>query len=71
MFKLKTEKSEKSAIDLIEGLKILSEAYKHQEEEVEEKPEVRSLLNILVEQKKKIEQQIEIILSYINLAAEK
>ena len=53
MFKLKTEKSEKNAIDLIEGLKILSEAYKHQEEEVEEKPEVRSLLNILVEQKKK------------------
>ena len=71
MFELKTEKSEKSAMDLIEGLKILSEAYKHQEEEVEEKSEVKSLLDILTEQKKKIEQQIEIILSHINLAAEK
>ena len=68
MFKLKTEKSEKGAVDLIEGLKILSEACKHQDEEVEEKSEV---LDILVEQKEKIEQEIEIILSHINLAAEK
>ena len=70
MFKLKTEQGEKSVIDLIEGLKIISGTVIHQEEKVEEKSEIRSLLDILVEQKKKIEQQIESILSHVNLTTE-
>ena len=70
MFKLKTEQGEKSVIDLIEGLKIISGTVTHQEEKVEEKSEIRSLLDILVEQKKKIEQQIESILSHVNLTTE-
>ena len=60
MFKVKTEKGEKGAIDLIEGLEILSEAYKHQEEEVEENSEVRSLLDILVEQKKRLNSKLKL-----------
>ena len=70
MFKLKTEQGEKGVIDLIEGLKIINGTVTHQEEKVEEKSEIRSLLDILVEQKKKIEQQIESILSHVNLTTE-
>ena len=47
MFKLKSEQGEKGVIDLIEGLKITSETVTHHEEEVEEKSEVRSLLDVL------------------------
>ena len=54
MFKLKSEKGNKGVIDLIEGLKIINGTVTHQEEEVEEKSEVRSLLDILVEQKKRL-----------------
>ena len=60
MFKVKTEKGERGAIDLIEGLENLSEAYKHQEEEVEENSEVRSLLDILVEQKKRLNSKLKL-----------
>ena len=70
MFKLKTEKGKTGVKDLIEGLKIISGTVTHQEEEVEERSEVRSLLDILVEQEKSIEQQINIILSQVNLTAE-
>ena len=60
MFKLKTERNKKGGIDLIEGLRILSGADKHQEDEVEEKPEVRSLLDILVEQKKRLNSKLKL-----------
>ena len=70
MFKLKFEKGKTGLKDLIEGLKIISGTVTHQEEEVEERSEVRSLLDILVEQEKNIEQQIDIILSQVNLTAE-
>ena len=66
---LKLKRSKKGVIDLVEYLKILSWPDKHEEEDVEETFEVRSLLDIMVEQKKKIEQPIEIILSHTNLAA--
>ena len=60
MFKLKTEQGEKSVIDLIEGLKIISGTVIHQEEKVEEKSEIRSLLDILVEQKKRLNSKLKV-----------